>query len=86
MDLSRFRGEADLSGKSNTRGFPLVNLVLSGFAAYRMQFFCYLKACGRDELNTLNLWMAADGSMNLKFPASSAQLRDQDNFSGGTRL
>lgn len=58
-----FRGEVDLFGNRNTRGFLLVNLVLSGFAAYRMQVFCYLKACGRHELNTLNLWMGADGSM-----------------------
>ena len=58
-----FRGEVDLFGNKKTRGFLLVNLVLSGFAAYRMQVFCYLKACGRDELNTLNLWMGTDGSM-----------------------
>jgi len=24
-------------------------------SAYRTQLFCYLKSCGRDELNTLNL-------------------------------
>jgi hypothetical protein len=53
-----FREELD-----KTRGFLLVNIVLSGFAAYRMQLFCYLKSCGREELNTLNLWMGADGSM-----------------------
>jgi hypothetical protein len=58
-----FREELDMLGIKKTRGFLLVNIVLSGFAAYRMQLFCYLKSCGREELNTLNLWMGADGSM-----------------------
>ena len=40
-----------------------MNLVLCGFAAYRMQLFCYLKASGREELNTFNLWMGKDGAM-----------------------
>jgi hypothetical protein len=60
---SDFRGEVDMFGNRKTRGFLLVNLVLSGLAAYRMQLFCYLKACGREELNTINLWMGVDGSM-----------------------
>ena len=30
-------------------------LVLGGHAAYRTQLFLYLKANGRDELNTFNL-------------------------------
>jgi hypothetical protein len=25
-----------------------------------MQLFLYLKACGRDELNTMNLWVGVD--------------------------
>ncbi len=58
-----FRGEVDLLGNKRSRGTLVVNLVLSGFAAYRMQLFCYLKSCGREELNTMNLWMGADGSM-----------------------
>jgi hypothetical protein len=37
-----------------------VNLVLAGHAAYRTQLFCYLKACGGDELNTMNLWAGVD--------------------------
>jgi len=40
-----------------------VNLVLCAFAAYRMQLFLYLKACGGEELNTMNLWAGMDGSM-----------------------
>jgi hypothetical protein len=38
-----------LTGKTS-RGSTLVNLVLSGCAAYRTQLFLYLKACGREEL------------------------------------
>jgi hypothetical protein len=37
-----------------------VNLVLSGHAAYRTQLFLYLKACGREELSTYNLWGGMD--------------------------
>ena len=40
----------------------IVNLVLGGHAAYRTQLFCYLKACGRDELNTMNLWAGSDAA------------------------
>ena len=38
-------------------------LVLCHLAAYRMQLFLYLKSSGREELNTLNLWMGMDGPM-----------------------
>jgi hypothetical protein len=58
-----FRGELDLFGQKNSRAYLVVNLVLCGFAAYRMQLFCYLKASGREELNTVNLWMGKDGAM-----------------------
>ena len=57
------REEFDLFGQQHTRGYLLVNQVLSAFAAYRTQLFCYLKSCGREELNTNNLWMGTDGSM-----------------------
>ena len=58
-----FRGEIEMFGRKSSRGSLIVNLVLSGFAAYRTQLFMYLKACGRDELNTMNLWGGVDGSM-----------------------
>jgi len=58
-----FRGEIDMFGAKSTRASLLVNLVLSGYAAYRTQLFCYLKSCGRQELNTMNLWAGMDGSM-----------------------
>jgi hypothetical protein len=41
----------------------IVSLVLGGCAAYRTQLFVYLKACGRDELNTMNLWGGIDAPM-----------------------
>lgn len=56
-----FRGEIDVFGTKSTRGSLLVNLVLGGCAAYRTQLFCYLKSCGREELNTMNLWAGVDG-------------------------
>jgi hypothetical protein len=56
-----FRAEVDMFGRKSSRGALLVNLVLGGCAAYRTQLFCYLKSCGRDELNTMNLWAGTDG-------------------------
>ncbi len=38
----------------------MVNLVLCSCAAYRTQLFLYLKACGREELGTMNLWAGVD--------------------------
>jgi hypothetical protein len=59
-----FRGEIDLFGSGKaSRGSVIVNMVLGGCAAYRTQLFMYLKACGRDELNTMNLWGGVDAPM-----------------------
>jgi len=55
-----FRGEIELFGRKATRGSFIVNTVLCGYAAYRTQLFVYLKACGRTELNTMNLWAGMD--------------------------
>jgi hypothetical protein len=56
-----FRDEMDMFGRGKTtKGSFLVNLALSGHAAYRTQLFCYLKSCGREELGTMNLWGGAD--------------------------
>jgi hypothetical protein len=60
---NEFRSEIDIFGQKTKRGAAAVNRVLCGHAAYRMQLFCYLKATGREEWNTINLWMGADGSM-----------------------
>ena len=53
-------GVMGFDGNKISRGFVLVNGVLSGCAAYRTQLFLYLKACGREELGTMNLWVGAD--------------------------
>jgi hypothetical protein len=60
MSDEDFRGEIEMFGRKTTRGAFLVNMVLCGYAAYRTQLFCYLKACGREELSTMNLWAGAD--------------------------
>ena len=54
------RAEIDLFGGRTSRGAFIVNQVLCGCAAYRTQLFLYLKACGREELSTLNLWAGMD--------------------------
>ncbi len=45
---------------ATSRGAFIVAYVLCGHAAYRTQLFGYLKACGREELNTTNLWDGVD--------------------------
>jgi len=57
------RAEIEMFGDKATRGAFMVNLVLCSCAAYRTQLFLYLKACGREELNTMNLWLGVDGAM-----------------------
>jgi len=55
------RAEVDPFGAGKTsRGAFLVTQVLCACAAYRTQLFLYLKACGREELNTWNLWAGID--------------------------
>jgi hypothetical protein len=55
-----FRADVDMFGMRMTRGAFIVNQVLCACAAYRTQLFLYLKACGHDELNTMNLWAGVD--------------------------
>jgi len=57
------REEVAMFGGKTSRGEWLVSLVLVHYAAYRMQFFLYLKASGREELNTMNLWVGRDGAL-----------------------
>ena len=56
------RCEIEMFGHKESRGSMLVSLVLNHYAAYRMQMFLYLKAAGREELNTLNLWAEVDSA------------------------
>jgi hypothetical protein len=59
-----FRAEFDPFGAGKTsKGAFIVNMVIGGSAAYRTQLFLYLKACGREELNTMNLWAGVDAPM-----------------------
>jgi hypothetical protein len=61
MPDADFRAEIDGGmGNKTTRGAMLVNSALCSCAAYRTQLFLYLKACGREELNTWNLWAGID--------------------------
>ena len=59
-----FRTKLDFFGRAESKGAHIVYLVAGGHAAYRTQLFLYLRACGRDELNTMNLWCGMDGPMN----------------------
>jgi hypothetical protein len=54
------RAEMEMFGSKRSRGAWLVWIVLCHYSAYRMQLFLYLKACGREELSTLNLWAGID--------------------------
>jgi hypothetical protein len=61
MDDAAFRAEVpEFDGTKTACGSFIVNHVLAQCAAYRTQLFLYLKACGREELNTMNLWVGAD--------------------------
>ena len=60
MTDADFRVQIDMFGNRSSRGAFIVNLVLGGCAAYRTQLFLYLKACGREELGTMNLWAGVD--------------------------
>jgi hypothetical protein len=57
---AELRAEVNVFGTPTSRGAFIVNLVLLGCAAYRTQLFLYLKSCGRDDLNTYNLWVGMD--------------------------
>lgn len=55
-----FRAEIAPFGHKSSRGSFIVNQILCACAAYRTQLFLYLKACGRAELSTINLWAGTD--------------------------
>ena len=52
--------QIEMFGSQSSRGAFLVNIVLANHIAYRTQLFMYLKLCGREELNTANLWRGMD--------------------------
>jgi hypothetical protein len=61
MTEEDLRGEIMwVDGSQISRGLFLVNYLFGQCTAYRLQLFLYLKASGREELNTMNLWLGAD--------------------------
>jgi hypothetical protein len=60
MTDAQLREDVTMFGTTETRGAAIVNIILMGHAAYRTQIFNYLKACGRVELSTMNLWAGMD--------------------------
>jgi hypothetical protein len=57
---AKLREEYEMFGNKMSHGAWIVSLVLCHYSAYRMQLFLYLKASGREELNTMNLWVGMD--------------------------
>lgn len=57
-----FQVESNVFGETMPLGRFLVFWVLGSAVAYRTQLFLYLKACGRTELNTMNLWAGMDAA------------------------
>jgi hypothetical protein len=60
-------------GRKSSRGLLVIWLVVSGHAAYRKQLFLYLKACGREELSTVNLWAGIE--VDRRFRSDGARAR-----------
>jgi hypothetical protein len=50
----------EMFGNKASRVAWIIQIVLCHYVAYRMQLFLYLKACGRGELNTMDLWVGVD--------------------------
>lgn len=63
FDDEEFRQTMNLFGNDATKGVHIVRTVVQGYAAYRTQIFVQIKANGRHELNTMNLWAGMDGGM-----------------------
>ncbi|HYZ87546.1 MAG TPA: hypothetical protein VE621_24230 [Bryobacteraceae bacterium] len=61
VDDAKLRETFEMFGMlKGTRGALLVSMLLSHYAAYRMQLFMNLKLSGREELSTMNLWAGID--------------------------
>lgn len=54
------RADMEMFGSTESRGSWIVWMVLCHYAAYRMQLFLYLKACGCTQLGTLDLWAGVE--------------------------
>jgi hypothetical protein len=75
MGPIHLRAEIEMFGQKATRGLWIVRLVWCHYAAYRMQLFLYLKASGREELSTLNLWVGMDAAYPPFLPNEPNQRR-----------
>lgn len=51
--------EVEVFGRKATIGMHLLG-VIKWSAAYKMQLFLYIKACGNHDINTSNLWRGTD--------------------------
>lgn len=62
LDEAELEKEVDLfnTGFAQKKSSALLELVLKGLTAYRMQFFLYIKASGNHEIGTSNAWMGTD--------------------------
>ena len=60
MSDAELRQDVTMFGVPGSKGATIVRIILGGHAAYRTQIFNYLKACGRVELSTMNLWAGMD--------------------------
>ena len=60
MSDADLRENVTMFGTTESRGAAIVSIILSGHVAYRTQIFNYLKAGGRVELSTMNLWAGMD--------------------------
>lgn len=63
MSDADFRADLEMFGRTASKGAFMVQMVWNGYATYRMQLFLYLKSCGREELNTMNLSQGVDAPM-----------------------
>lgn len=61
MSEEELAGEVSLFETKVSRARHIIDFIVCGHAAYRTQLFCYLKANGREELGTMNLWAGVDG-------------------------
>jgi hypothetical protein len=54
--------EIDLwgTGRKQTKAESLFNGMLKGLTAYRMQLFTFIKASGRDDIGTNDVWQGVD--------------------------
>jgi uncharacterized radical SAM superfamily Fe-S cluster-containing enzyme len=64
FDDAELTKEVDLwgSGHPQTKAEYLLNGMLKGMTAYRMQLFLYIKASGREDIGTSDVWQGVDGT------------------------